>query len=148
MMNFVPWGRPSRPMPFSIDAMTNAPSSARHDATAAAEEARAADHGGGDDAEQQVAAAGAGRDGPGTRGEHDASHAGHEAADHEHEDAHAVDVDPGAPGRLGVAADRVHVAPEAHPRRDERPEHEQDHRATVSPAARRDRGSRTRPPPT
>ena len=52
--NFVPEARPSRSIPFWMEAITSAPRSARDDAADAAEEAGAADDGGGDDEQQQV----------------------------------------------------------------------------------------------
>ena len=48
------------------------------------------------------------------------------ARDHEDDDPDAGDVDAGAPGRLGVAADGVDVPAERRPLGDERPEDEHD----------------------
>ena len=85
MTNFVPDARPSRSIPFWIDAMTSAPRSADDDAADAAEQARAADHRRRDHEQEQVPAAGVGRDRAEPRREHDPADAGHEAADHEDE---------------------------------------------------------------
>ena len=60
-------------------------------------------------------------------GEHDAAEAGHDARDHEDEDADPRHVDPGPPRRLGVAADRVDVPAERRPLGEER-QHEQHRR--------------------
>ena len=99
----------------------------RGDDTAdSAEQAGAADHGGGDDQQQQLASTRVRGDRAQPRREHDAAHAGHEAADHEDGDADPVDVDPGAARRFGAAAHRVDVAAEARSRRDERPEDQED----------------------
>src|SRR5215217_9667795 len=95
------------------------------DAAAAAEEAGPADHGSRDRLEQDRAAARIQVDGAQPRGEYDPAHRGHRPGDHEHDDPDERDVDPGAPRRLGVAADRVDVPPERRPRGDERPDREE-----------------------
>ena len=124
MTNFVPDASPIRSMPFWIEAITSAPSSAA--ITPPPEEARAADHRGGDDEEEQVAAAGVGGDRPETGREHDPADAGHEAADHEDRDPDAIDVDSSPSRRLRIPTDGVDVPPEARPAGDERPEEKED----------------------
>ena len=79
---------------------------------ATAEQRRAADDRGGDRVQQDRAAARVGVDRAQARGEHDAADRRHERADREAGDLDPVDVDARAPRGLGVAADRVDVAPE------------------------------------
>ena len=56
-----------------------------------------------------------------------AAEGGHRPGDHEDGEADPLDVDAGAPRRLGVPADGVDVAAERRPVGDERPEDQQHH---------------------
>src|SRR5205814_5979304 len=97
------------------------------DPAAAAEEADPADHGRRDRVEQDCAATGAFEtDAVEAGGEDDASHCGHRTGDHEDEDPDQLDVDPRAPGSLGVAANRVDVAAESRPAGDVSREHDEE----------------------
>ena len=91
----------------------------------APEQAHAADDRGRDRVEQERAASDVQVHGLETRREDDPADAGHDPGDHEHENPHARDVDAGAPRRLGVAADRVDVAPEGRALCQERQAHEE-----------------------
>src|SRR5205823_4392904 len=85
------------------------------DAPAAPEEADAADHGGRDGIEQNRAAPERQVDRVEAGGEDDPAQAGHRAGDDEAENPDQLDIDAGAPRRLGVTADRVDVAPKRRP---------------------------------
>ena len=95
------------------------------DVPAPAEQRRAADDRRGDRVQEDLAAARVRVDRAQPRGEHDAADGRHQRADREAGDADPVDVDARAPRRLGVAADRVDVAPEARAPQDVGPEDEQ-----------------------
>ena len=97
------------------------------DLAAAAEQARAADHGCRDRVDQERAAARVQVDAVQAGSEDDAAEPGHRAGDHEDEHPHAGDVDACAPGRLGVAADRVDVPTERRALGDERQDSARDH---------------------
>ena len=96
------------------------------DVADAAEQRRAADHRGGDRVEQDRAAAGVRVHRAQPRGEDEAADRRHERADREHGDLDPVDVDARSARGLGVASDRVDVAPEPGPPEHEAPEQEEE----------------------
>ena len=124
--NFVPDDRPSRPRPLSMPIMTRAPSSAAFIVPRPPNS---------DVPPITAAAIGYSSTWPppvpvSTERRREASRmppsTAMPGADHEAGDLDPVDVDAGAPRGLGVAADRVDVAPVAGPVEDVGPEHEQD----------------------
>src|SRR3954454_19684756 len=125
-MNFVEDGSASRSIPFEIEPITSPPSSADHTVprppnsdvpaitgpaiasssrSLPAEESLTASRGG---AKRRPAPAARRQ----ARAEEEPSTRGEQPGEHEHRDAPPIHVNPGAPGHLGIAADRQHVATE------------------------------------